>query len=770
MQRHQEILISVLLIVSVAVLVVPALVFIVRKLTQKSSERVVKRSSTHKILTFSLCLMCAVWCLRYAVGYSMIINPETEGFTLTWLEEIFNSMVHALQTFSMDEDYTQYIIDGRRMISMLFGDGTVWEGIYGVYASVLNVAAPVAGGAIIFEILASIFPRAKLWLADGLFWKEKYFFSELNEASLALAKSIYSTRVSVWKRPVLVFTDSYVDDEDEKGSEILLEAKALGAICVRDDLSHVRKNRWGMRKFFLVDEAEAGNLQTLADLANSSNSVYLKKAEIYLFTVDDAYVQVERSVQNRLKLDLHFEEDELPTFVPILSYRNLISNLLVDIPLYEPLVGKPRNEKGEQDLVVTILGTGYIGTEMFLSTYWLGQILDCNLKIHVLSQETPEQFWSKIDYINPEIRYTTINGHEVLRINSKGDLAPVYCEVDYRQCDVKSSKFIESLTNQGENILDTDYFLVSLGTDEDNISVANILKKYIGEQHLKASALQRTIITYVVYDPALADVLNRQKFFSFVKGETDIYMQAIGCLRDVYSVRNVFMEEYEPFLRQMRDAYELIQDRKGRAKTHAERMADDYKHWADRARSMHSKYKVYSMGLIHQSMFDFPDDPAAYAAEMEKSYEACRKIVIGDFEFESPEHEQKHITLLHRMAWLEHRRWNAFTRVKGFRSTKAYPAYACADVQGSYKQMELKLHPCLVECDQLGIRAKISSKGVIDPESLFCETDTSKFDRLDELSYDLKQKGYNNFDFKQYDYPIDAMKWKEDEDVQTESH
>ena len=86
-----------------------------------------------------------------------------------------------------------------------------------------------------------------------------------------------------------------------------------------------------------------GEVQTLADLANSSNSAYLKKAEIYLFTVDDAYVQVEKSVRNRLQLDLGFEDQELPTFVPILGYRNLISNLLVDIPLYEPLVGKPKN-------------------------------------------------------------------------------------------------------------------------------------------------------------------------------------------------------------------------------------------------------------------------------------------------------------------------------------------------------------------------------------------------------------------------------------------
>ena len=32
-------------------------------------------------------------------------------------------------------------------------------------------------------------------------------------------------------------------------------------------------------------------------------------------------------------------------------------------------------------------------------------------------------------------------------------------------------------------------------------------------------------------------------------------------------------------------------------------------------------------------------------------------------------------------------------------------------------------------------------------------TDKSDFDYLDELSYDLSERGYNNYDFKKYDYP-----------------
>lgn len=764
MTRFQFGFITALLILSVLFLVGPLLVIIIRRMILKPSYEQRNKLGVSRMLIFSAFLISSIWCLRYAVGYYGILFPEFSVFAsntslegLTWLEEIFNSMVHAIQTFSMDEDYTAYIVSGKTMLREMFGANSLWQDVYGVYAAVLNFIAPIAGGAVIFEIIASIFPKIRLRVSHFAFWKEKYYFSELNDASLALAKSVCNINVGSFKKPVIIFTDAYVDDEDEKGSEMLLEAKLLGAICIRDDLSHVKKNKFGMRRFFLIDEAESGNLHTLADLANSSNSRYLKKSEIYLFTNDDAYVQLERRVRDRLVSDLNFSEEELPVFVPIQSYRNLISNLLVDVPLYEPLIGKNRDSEGNQTLTVTVLGTGHIGTEMFLSTYWLGQILNCSLKVNVLSQESEEEFWSKIDYVNPEIKHTTIKGDPILRINRRGDVADAYCEVNYHQCNVKSSEFVACMIDPRKQILDTDYFLVSLGSDEDNISVANTVRKYIGQYHISVNEPIKTVIAYVVYDSELSKILNRKKFFNFVNEEVDVYMQAIGSLHDVYSVRNVFLTDHEPFAQKAHEAYAAVQNREERAKTHRKRMSDDYKHWSNLARGMHIKYKVYSMGMITESLFDYPNDSEAYSEKFEKYYSEYKKIVSGQFEFKSQEQEAEHLKLLHKMAWLEHRRWNAFTRVKGFRSTTDYDVYAVSDVIGSYKQMDIKLHPCLVECDQKGIRANISSKGLIDVESLFKHDDRDDFDLLDDLSYDLHSKKYNDYDFKQYDYPISAF-------------
>lgn len=754
MTRFQEGLILFLMCLSAMILVIPALIFGIRRVFVKNERKVHKKTGISRMFAFSLCLTGSVWCLRYAVGYFAILSSNTPELMLTWWEEIFNSMAHVLQTFSMDEDYKEYIINGKRILREILGQDTPWQTVYGLYASILNFVAPIAGGAIIFEILASIFPKIKLSLSYIAVWKEKYYFSEFNKASLALAKSITEAKAPWFRKPVLIFTDAYVDDENEKSAEMMLEAKWIGAICIRDDLSHVRKNKYGSRKFFLIDRMESSNLHTLVDLANERNASCLKKAEIYLFTNDDAYVQVESSVKDRLLLDRDFREEELPVFVPVQSYRNLISNLLVDIPLYEPLIGKKRNQDGSQDLTVTILGTGHIGTEMFLSTYWFGQILNCNLKINVLSQETEKAFWSKIDYINPEIKQTTLEGNPILRINQKGDFAPVYCQVNYMQCDVKSSAFVSALAEKESPILETDYFLVALGADEENISVANTVRKFVGQHHISGNSNGRAVIAYVVYDSELTSTLNRKKHFRYVDQRTDVYMCAIGSRQDVYSVRNVFLTEHESAAQRVSDTYLAIKNREQRALAHKERMQDDYKHWANLARGMHIRYKMYSMGLVKDSLLDV-EDPAdeRYTKAMEEAHNRYKAIAKGDITFGDDREAEKHLGLLHEMAWLEHRRWNAFTRVKGFRHTEHYKTYAKPKEKGSYKHMDLKLHPCLVECDKKGIRAVMLPTGQIDESTaLRCE-DNADLDRLDELSYDLYKKKLNGYNFKQYDYP-----------------
>lgn len=695
-------------------------------------------------LGVSASLLASVWCLRFAVGlYGILVSPEAG---LTVVEEIFNSFSHALQTFSMDEDYTEYIINGRTMFAELCGADTFPVAAYGFYASVLNLLAPVAGGALLFEMLASIFPRLRLWAARWNVFSEKIYFSELNEQSLALMKSLQESGEK--KRATYIFTDAYEDKEDEQRSERLAEAKQMGAVCLPDDIAHIVKRGWGKRTYFLIDESEVSNLQTLVDLADESNRYCLKKADVYLFCRGDLYTRIERQVFAALHESPRWDKDKDPLITPVHSYRNLVSNLLVELPLYEPLVAK----EGQKSLNVTILGNGAIGTELFLAVYWMGQILDHKLNINVVSKDSFKEFWEKIDYINPEIRKTVevdrpnrlsrkiwtssagggsysqaakeaADRQEFLRwdIDGSNQSNDPYATVSYLPSDVKSGSFWQMGDKDYAKLLSTDYFIVSLGSDEDNVAIAEKIRQRVGEHHVQnKDARQKTVIAYVVYDSDLCDTLNRKKkHYSYDPAAPDIYMHAFGSRREVFSYKNIMMTEHQLLAEGAGAGYAASQAKAASEKAHRYEESDlkndnnnrDYSYWANLGRAMHLKYKAFSSDMIATSVFmDSDETSRLHRNAVEDQCRRYKYYMIAPAMNKGENSPLK--DKISDLAWLEHRRWCAFTRVRGFRRTEFHGNYK--DVTGSHKHMSLKLHPCLRESYRYSKRKGDDALGALE--------------------------------------------------------
>ena len=71
--------------------------------------------------------------------------------------------------------------------------------------------------------------------------------------------------------------------------------------------------------------------------------------------------------------------------------------------------------------------------------------------------------------------------------------------------------------------------------------------------------------------------------------------------------------------------------------------------------------------------------------------------------------------------------------------------------RGCQKSIPLKIHPCIVECDENGKRKDLFEKLGDKDASL-------TFDRLDSMSrrfsYDYIKKGFEQNDYKIYDYPF----------------
>ena len=769
----------------VGLLLMSVLVFLLGSLLLWSArkKRILKQHYTSGIktaLVFSFILVMSAWFLRFAVGYYYFSVSTGNGIRLSWWEEVISSFFAAFRTFSFEKEFAEFIVSVKEMLVAVVPTGhwsAPWIRIGVVlYVSLLNLLGPIAGGTLVLEILSSAYPKWKLFCAYIKIGRKKryFFFSELNPASLALAKSICMDYKK--NKPVLIFTDAYIDDKKEKEYEFLLEAKRYGAICVQDDIVHVTKPLFGQKEYYLMDDDEFENFQKLSSLFEPYNIKFVKNSTIYLFVKSDAYIQIEKELYCKIKEEKFFNDQNRPKISPVRSYRNLVHNLLTDVPLYEPLVHK----SDKSCLNVTILGNGIIGTEAFLGVYWLGQMMysggdaatpsinPCALTVNIISKDSVEAFWSKIDCINPEIRDTIEEigmdrkgfDDDCLVCTMDGKRNKPYCSVRYMQSDLQLESFWDREMAGVRDMLDSDYFIVALENDSDNISIAEKVRCSIGKTRMEkglSDSEHHVVIAYAVLNSRLASLLNEQKNnTAHTNSISPVYMHAFGSLEQVYSCKNVYMSMYSVLADEIEKSYNIFYN-KLHQQANQQRIGSDigkyesknYTHWANLARSMHMKYKVFSIGWINTSLFDYAteNDRKEYHYNHVKNqcdlYRMLSTIRIPEKLTSDYQERFKDLELKkHCLAWLEHRRWNAFTRTMGYQNVNIK---SILRQKGTSKDMNLRLHACLVEAQQPDVAG--------DNQYMLNDyTAETPRDFLDVVSVETHSVDPNSYDYKKYDY------------------
>ncbi len=689
-----------------------------------------KHSLTYRSIVFSICLLLATWLMRFLVGYSGYLIEDGKSILLSVPEEIVSSLVHTLQSFSLDENYLLYLKGGKALMAAVFPKSCLMPHLYSFYVSILNVLCPVIGGAVIFALLTSIFPRIKLTLWSWFPCKPIRYFSELNDRSLALAKSIRDHDAR-FVGSLIVFSDVYTDTDDEVVSERIQKAKLLGAICLKDDIADVSISRRKGKKIFLMDENAIGNLQALAALKGTGMSRrFHQKDEIYVFSNDDSGQMVVNSVCDSLKKELG--EEKSPFIMTVNGNRNLVYNLLKNKPLFS---AKDRSDaENDPYLSIVIIGSGQIGTEMFLGTYWCGQLLDYKLRITVVSNETEESFRARIDHINPEILLTENPRSELLRIyaDEHSPLSPPYFSFEYVETNIRQDDMYTKMLQQGKNgrIVDADYFVVALGTDEGNLEIADKIRQYVSREKIKATDEERKTtskkvpVAYVVFDNALNELLKENR------GEDPfVDMVPFGSLGETYCLGQITVDGIRNSADTDGDSYQKMLSRVITSEPSIrEYYTDSYSYWANIARAIHIKYKAF---CVDASVEQYLTDAKNKDSELNRN---------------------------HRLAWLEHRRWNAFMRVCGFKAPTPEEERGYIERlpnisdpndksnKGKHKSLVLKLHPCIVEC-------AVSSDGAGEEPQV-----PSRPDLLDDVRARLKNDypGKNLIvgNYKAYDYPL----------------
>ncbi|MBR2668084.1 MAG: hypothetical protein IKD96_08025 [Oscillospiraceae bacterium] len=594
-----------------------------------------------------------------------------------------------------------------------------------IYIAVLYTLAPIFGGAVIYDVIAGVSPSLKMLTRKR---RVLHVFSELNERSIILAEALVKSTAEARprRRLAVVFTDVYVDAGEETESELLVRAKTLNAVCFRKDILHCDYfRRAGECNFYLMDAAQGDDFDDVSTLTTlnallptcpdeTEDVRWNRKRACNIFAFSNHADTIESIRSVKAAFD-GLNDGGLPCgrvrIAVIRDFAQTAYRLMESVPLYRPLIaaGDPRRT-GQKDLRVVIFGNNSFSREMFKTVFWCGQMLNTRLFLTVVCpRRGPDtggaEFKDYLNQLSPEILESCLRSQAkpaCLKLGTEDGYAPPYCGLSFIEADTTGGDLCEFLKeprtcrglDETYTLMDCDYFLVMTGSDRDNIRLTARLRNAL--DLLKLTGVQERsnpgpqVIAYAVRSDDLLQVSARQ----FAPRVLPLMPAADA---DVSSPLTVgfgsLMARYGWDTVMMREKEELVSSN------------DLYNGWSDLTRKKHLPSVLYSASLLleDEQGRGFVDDEGEL--ERRRVRQALAERLDGDGRCLRYE---EYGALADALAWLEHRRWNAFLRTQGFRRPFADVAAVFDAVNSGVrpgaaghiyarKNISARLHPCLVE-------------------------------------------------------------------------
>ncbi len=319
-----------------------------------------------------------------------------------------------------------------------------FRALYRVWAAALFVAAPV----FTFGFVLSLFKNLSAYLKYLCgYFRNAYIFSELNDASLTLARSIKETD----RHATLIFTDVF-EETQESDYELGESARELGAVCFKKDILHVAFHHHSKKRsifFFTIGKDETENLdQTIAliETYRTRKDTHLYafstkvESELLLTAVDKGEIKVRR----------------------VNEVQSLINRILYERGEIIFQSALPA-EDGIKDISALVVGMGNHGTEMVKALTWFGQMDGYRIHIHAVDQDPLAE--EKFRALAPELLSETYNG-----VYLPGEAQyEIKIHSGYHTETAAFASFVSALPK-------TTYIFVSLGNDNVNIKTAVLLR------------------------------------------------------------------------------------------------------------------------------------------------------------------------------------------------------------------------------------------------------------------------------------------------------
>lgn len=392
---------------------------------------------------------------------------QTEELGYTAISSIYGS----LRVFLMEQDF-EYVL-------VLAAENQQWDGQwYRYYTSFLFLIAPF----LTFSNVLSLFRNA----ADRLRFVTRlsgtmYVLSELNPQGLIMAESIRKDM----PHALIVFTD--VSRKEAAG--LIDRARELNAICISEDISHLRFwNGFQRKRIFLISEDEAENIAHGIALTQRYKNSWQKMA-IYVYAsmpgsneAIDSLEKGSRILSKKFSQKLREITDESQTNFGEMQLEGNFSIRCIDPVkqtvlklLQDNYLTVHRAAKAEKRISVTVLGFGNYGRNLLKTAAWIFQLYGYRVEFNVFDIDA--SVFGQFAQQAPEL----------VENRTK--------EMDEDQHDIRFFAGIDCLSaefnavigeSDRERLGRTQLMLIALGDDSKNIAAAIQIRELFLRQKIAA--------------------------------------------------------------------------------------------------------------------------------------------------------------------------------------------------------------------------------------------------------------------------------------------
>ena len=491
---------------------------------------------------------------------------ETYGL----LSGLIGNFVHVLQVITIDADIMEFY----NVIIKGLGDH-IFAKAYMILLGILHVSLPTVSAFTAVTVLFRCFSSMQLFFANSC-KKPMFVFSEANECSLQLAKSLERIKCDI------VFANSTEDslnNENDSRHSFIFKEESISEL-------NIRSKRGKEIYLFCISEDEDVSLSyTLQLIEKLSKIKDTEQEHIHIFQFSkhqDFSVFIDSADKGLLDVQC------------INEYERLIYNLLNNYPLFK---------YAKSDIHVLLHGLSQINIVALKAIAWCGQLSGFSMKISVVGINIQ-------DKINELKLYTP--GLFTNRYN-----------INFYDCKSEND-IIEVIS---EKCFDANYIIISEDSDNDTMNRGILLRRLFYKLNNEFSFCP-PIFCYIKELSKFNIVKNLSTAESNPKRKMSYDLIPFGSLNEVYTYESLVDSELEKLAKNVHLAYEeIFSDNEIDVKEALKRYnIFEVNKRSNRANALHIKYKLNLLGL------DYTDDAQAESVQM-KDYcteEYLEKLSISE--------------------------------------------------------------------------------------------------------------------------------------------